>query len=342
MVYFSKKNALLLPLIFLPLAAILQLQFGAMLGVVVPYKDDVTGILLTLLHESNQNTTKHASKSEPKVTIVVQIVGELGNHLCRIAFGRSIQLLLRDEYGIQNSKLVMRNEGSDKNNKPAPPATKTLQRCFPWTRSFYFGQGNTPEYNHILRHPDDNQKSNRVFLHLKQKGLDSTDPFTVRAAIDGAMMTMKNMSLSSTSSWLVAPPSLMVYADAFVSPPGHFFLNRYYKEFRNNTFQLSEECCPKGDNVAIPDPDESVFVSKEQIVSSHNMSVDDLFAFCAPSYTLRLIFLPQYYCRNVPLFLIAFAQLCTRSKGRSQVKGPVTRSKSPNIGNQVICPFKGG
>ncbi|KAI2505966.1 hypothetical protein MHU86_8466 [Fragilaria crotonensis] len=74
------------------------------------------------------------------LTIVIQLNGEMGNHLGKIAFGYMVKLILEDDYNITSS-MVLRHQDSQKWVR----AMKSMM-CFTKMRKMDFSQGNTEEF----------------------------------------------------------------------------------------------------------------------------------------------------------------------------------------------------
>jgi hypothetical protein len=76
------------------------------------------------------------------VSIVVQLSGELGNHLHKIAFGRAIQNLAKELYNIETQLVLQHQFRGGK----WVSAMHDIKECFPNLRHFDFELGNSPEF----------------------------------------------------------------------------------------------------------------------------------------------------------------------------------------------------
>ncbi|KAI2497062.1 hypothetical protein MHU86_17432 [Fragilaria crotonensis] len=75
------------------------------------------------------------------LTIVINLSGEMGNHLSKLAYGFSLKWMLMEEYDI-TTHIILRHQAASK----WVEAAKNVQRCFTATRLWSFEGGNTDEF----------------------------------------------------------------------------------------------------------------------------------------------------------------------------------------------------
>ena len=208
---------------------------------------------------SIHNVPDPYQKPPPPMTILVQLSGEFGNHLSKLAYGRALQLWLQEEYGVSDSQLVLRHQGG----RYAYKWEKTqadLKRCFPWTQSLNFSQGNDdPIYQDFVEQYSKNQTSP---LYKRFHGINGVvdQPLSPDGARQDPHAIVARTLHSVVQAYRKADSSpFILYADQFVHG-NHFFLELYYSEFRK-TFEMSLDCCPI--NATVPPGDETVVVRNQ-------------------------------------------------------------------------------
>lgn len=192
------------------------------------------------------NTTKSTNPSlvHLNASIVVQLSGEMGNYLHKIAFARGMQQLAK-ERGIETN-LVFRHQEYIVWRK----VRSLIRRCFPRLREFDFEAGNSVQYNNRVL-------QQRLMFGDRSAGLTirSKSDESVRSTLD----TLEELINETTSIGGFLDPDQVdstikvpfIYSDAMVS---HAFLDRFRDDFQN-FFQFDDEaCCAQ-----FPEPDESVF-----------------------------------------------------------------------------------
>jgi hypothetical protein len=104
---------------------------------------------ITSSPHTNSSNNNHTAQPPAMATIIVQLAGELGNHLSYWSNGKGLQLQLLQDYGIA-AELVLRHQVYDDNihgttlNDKAKPTASKIQLCFPNLRSQpTFGSANT-------------------------------------------------------------------------------------------------------------------------------------------------------------------------------------------------------
>jgi hypothetical protein len=188
------------------------------------------------------NDTQSAHPEQVNASIIVQLSGEMGNNLHRIAFARGMQLLAR-ERGIETN-LVFRH----KEDLKWRVARSLITRCFPRLREFDFEAGNSAQYNNRVL-------QQRLMFGARGAGLTirSKSDESVRTVLETLQLlvneTSNNSSLDAYQHSTIKIP--FIYSDAMVS---HAFLDRYKDDFQKFFLFDDEGCCAQ-----FPGPDESVF-----------------------------------------------------------------------------------
>lgn len=100
-----------------------------------------------LMRGSQQTKIRNVSAEEEAVTelpatIVVQLSGEMGNNMCKLAQGHALSQWLKELTGLP-TELVLRHQDASK----WIGAAKDMRQCFPAFRHADFEQGNTPEFD---------------------------------------------------------------------------------------------------------------------------------------------------------------------------------------------------
>ncbi|KAL7555460.1 hypothetical protein ACA910_020187 [Epithemia clementina (nom. ined.)] len=217
-----------------------------------------------------QELQKQQQPQQPLI-ILVQLSGEFGNHLSKIAYGRALQLWLQEEYGVTKSKLVLRHQGKRYEYKWLKTQAQ-LQRCFPWTTtSLNFAEGNDdPVYEHFVQQYTLNRTSPfyRRFDEINMLVGDSPSSGssrisvvaqTLRAAVNAYHKQEPQQQYAHGYHNVTSKIPFILYSTQFVHG-NHFFLERYYNEFRK-MFEMSLECCPvvnDNDTTMVPSRDETV------------------------------------------------------------------------------------
>lgn len=179
------------------------------------------------------------------VTIVVQLSGEMGNNLAKLATGRGLQLWARHFYGIETD-LVLRHQEHSK----WVGAMKDLTRCFPKLRNWDFQLGNGPNYGERLAQQNQLLGTNRSsFLHLKTSRLE--DIHQSLSTLRSILQTEQNVTMLSNSQNITLP---FLLADRLSKID--LWPDMLYDEYRK-LFEFDDDACCKSK----ADPVESVFVS---------------------------------------------------------------------------------
>jgi hypothetical protein len=238
---------------------------------------------------SNSSNNNHTAQQQVLATILVQLRGELGNHLSVWSHAKGLQLQLSQDYGI-TADLVLRHQvlghsihGTRLNPKGKPTASK-FQQCFPNLRSQpTFGSANTEYFLKRYTQQADwlknktgtllSQVHQRWLLDLSRvngrpvnayETMSDDDIHAGLTAFDQLLRlppTQKPITTTTSTSTTIQPTSSTVQDP--ISIPflyvtalnNNYMWNRYYDEFRNY-FAFDDTACCK----AIPEPDETVFV----------------------------------------------------------------------------------
>jgi hypothetical protein len=200
--------------------------------------------------ETNMNNMTNISPVVVLVDIVVQMSGELGNHLSKLASGVGIAIALRDTYGIP-SNLRLRHQ--DSRTEKWRDAVSHLQSCFPFARDLNFSEAQAVSPTSIL------------FSSSRYNGVNSDNETIIRTAIrniaqDALMLSPSNnnnTNYNNESAAASAPPiNISVYSNHLSVLDA--YMDRYYDVYRDYFRMDDESCCSDG-IIQRPEPDEIVF-----------------------------------------------------------------------------------
>ncbi len=134
-------------------------------------------------------------------TIVIQLNGEMGNHLSKFAFGYIVKWILEDDYNITSS-IVLRHQ-----DNPKWVRARKSMMCFTKIRTMAFSKGNTQEF-------EDRREQQRKWLGSDRYILETA--ISLRQALKEQIMVFTNTS---------NPPPILpddvnitipfIYADSF-------------------------------------------------------------------------------------------------------------------------------
>jgi hypothetical protein len=201
---------------------------------------------------SSRTTIQDDDTVVPDASIVVQLSGEMGNNLNKIAFGRGLQLLMKEQYGI-HVNLVLRHQAHPK----WILARKSIQKCFPNLRQFDFEAGNRPE----MKEREIQQKLTFGYksfgLILNEKVHNETRTMQVLDNLQALVNQTRGNSNSNMPMMMMEPGANIrvpyILADQMVDLS---FLDRFKDDFWE-FFQFDDQrCCAQ-----LPEADETVFVS---------------------------------------------------------------------------------
>jgi hypothetical protein len=200
-------------------------------------------------------TTTSAAPTSDVVTIIitVQLSGELGNHLSKLASAVGVALSLRDDYNLSNVQLRLRHQDhTDKWQNPV----QDLHRCFPFARNMDFAEAQDDKDGH-------HDQPHRY------DGINSDNATVVRSAIRQIAQDAKSLSSSyhhNNESTLAAPTS------ASAQPPPlltisvrvdhlsilDYYMDRYYDVYRTYFAMDDDLCCDNANEDLWPESDEVV------------------------------------------------------------------------------------
>jgi hypothetical protein len=227
--------------------------------------------------DNDNHDSRRPSHSLPATTtsIVVNLSGELGNHLSRMARGLALQRWAQQDYGLATD-LVFRDSGYSRVGGPMD-----IQKCFPKLRHLDLRRGNTMEYDQRLLQQQQqwwNDDTVQAALHvtssraedvakslstlrdlLQHHNRNATNQTRIvdaggfhNGTIDSNNSTI-NTNITNYSEYTISLPFLTVEGDMVVVDA---WADRFYDDFRD-VFQFDYEACCK----LKPDADESVLVS---------------------------------------------------------------------------------
>ncbi|KAG7347928.1 hypothetical protein IV203_016633 [Nitzschia inconspicua] len=223
------------------------------------------------------NVSAHPVSSSP---IVVQLRGEMGNHLSTIAHGIGLQLAALQDYNLSTHLLLRHqtlvdNDGTVMENPKWLPTSRVLRQCFPAMRHWDFSAGSRwGEFDQLWKRQRDLQEESLAGMDSEQmrllqriqlvngrimagrKGLDDMkEPVTEQDISKGlaAFAELRRSGregkgFSQTSSFLNSP---FLYSD---SMDNMILVKRFLKIFRD-LFRIDPSCCAS----ERPDADEAVF-----------------------------------------------------------------------------------
>jgi hypothetical protein len=217
-------------------------------------------------HQEARSVPKHSFSIQP--TIIVQLSGELGNHLSKIAHGYGVQRMLEDKFGIK-AKLVMRHQDHPKWQRTPP----ILQACYPNLADWNYEEANSEEF--VIR-----KKQQEEWLTKEQQ--ETLARINGIQVYHGDIITEEILleAMNLFDSLLQSKTKPLIDQNATISLPFltidtfsvNFVVDKYYDEIRA-LFALNESaCCPR-----IPPPTESVFVRSSSCLVTF-LSVQSIFA----------------------------------------------------------------
>ena len=192
------------------------------------------------------------------ISIVVELTGELGNHLHHIAHGRAIQTTLWNDHRIP-SHLIFRRPSSDKKYRKTH---EQLRTCFRHLRHMEIQDPKTSSFP-SQKTLDNLQRAifgdERAEMLTIQRGSGYSH---IKAAVGMLLHLLeterdwKNATVVEILSQMPAEVSLpFLQADAMINRQT---MDRFYDDFRG-FFNFDEEVCCAGED--IPNPGLAVFVS---------------------------------------------------------------------------------
>jgi hypothetical protein len=197
-----------------------------------------------------------------EVTVVVQLSGELGNHMHKIASGMCVKNQIEKSLGLK-TELKFRAQESSKWKR----AMQSTKEAFPNTRSFDFRAGNTEEFDqaHLLQ-----EQWLQHLIMTNQLNLTGISDPSVMNHFTGAYMNDILTLLNQT--WYMERPRPTsggsnfsiphVYADAFAEKECLELMLDELRKF----FVVDEDAICR----LVPDPDENVLHLRNFLVEMPN------------------------------------------------------------------------
>jgi hypothetical protein len=196
------------------------------------------------------------------ISIVVQLSGELGNHLSKVAFGYAIQQLLMERHAIRSHLVLQHQERVTK----WKTARRDLQQCFPFFRGADFELGNSPEFFSLqARQQEADHYDHRHFVFPQHTTMDEID-FKLNVVAQILKKTNKDGYQNNQPSNTTVTAGIHIFdkngnitlpflhVQDFAAFP---LLDLYYNELRELFAFDRDACCSQ-----LPYDDEAVFVSK--------------------------------------------------------------------------------
>jgi hypothetical protein len=292
---------------------------------------------------ANYNSNKnHTAQPQPLATILVQLRGELCNHLSVWSHAKGLQLHLLQDYGIP-AELVLRHQvlghqihGTRLNPKALPTASK-FQQCFPNLRNQpIFGSANTEYFVKRYSQQADwlANKTGTLLSQVHQRWLfdlsrvngkpvnayetmSDDDIHTGLTAFDQLLRlspTQKPITSTSTTTTTTIRPTSSTLQDTISIPflyvtalNNNYMWNRYFDELRAYFAFDDAACCN-----AIPEPDEIVFVSRQSVCCMCiNIHICIYIPPCVSPTKQKYCCVSQYHCLDAFLcFCFAFCIRC--------------------------------
>jgi hypothetical protein len=184
--------------------------------------------------------------SNQSATIVVQLSGEMGNQLSKIAHGHALFLWLKREFRL-DATIILRHQ-----EKPKwISARENVQKCFPATRTYDFSAANTLEFENRSRQQSALLGSSLDAINNPESVANVSRALQLFAQLNRSAVHEQHSSSNSMGNSNISSPFL--YSDFLVMDD--LFMDRFYDDYRE-LFRFDPACCQHR-----PDPDESVFVS---------------------------------------------------------------------------------
>jgi hypothetical protein len=241
-------------------------------------------IIAPSAHNINGTVTIATATSTQPATIVVQLSGEMGNQLSKIAHGHALSLWLKREFRV-DATIVLRHQ-----DKPKwISARENVQKCFPATRSYDFSAANTLEFEDRSRQQSALLGSSLDAINNPESLGNVSRALQLFVHFDRAEVHEQHSISNSMGNSNISLPFL--YSDLLVMDD--LFMDRFYDDYRE-LFRFDPACCQHR-----PEPDESIFVS---VLRRATSSIPSCFAHCV-------------VCS---LLCIAFAALSQLSKGNAE------------------------
>jgi hypothetical protein len=195
---------------------------------------------------TTERTGAGASLLNRSISIVVQLSGEMGNHLQKIAFGRAIQNILQDRYGLDSHLVLQHQQRGGK----WVSAMQDVTQCFPNLRDYDFELGNSVEFTKRLQQQQEwlgNDNASKLILPNLVSSASVDDGLAYLVSLQRKNITSSISNVGSNAN--ISLP--FVYAQSFVD---FEYIERYNSDLRALFWFDEAACCQE-----VPHPDESVF-----------------------------------------------------------------------------------
>jgi hypothetical protein len=232
-----------------------------------PSNDPKTGATTAPSAHNIDRTATDTATNTQSATIVVQLSGEMGNQLSKIAHGHALFLWLKREFGL-DATIILRHQERPKWLR----ARDSVQKCFPATRSYDFSAANTLEFENRSRQQSAWLGSSLDAINNHESVANVSRALQLFAHFNRSEVHEQHSSSNSNISLPFLYSNLLVMDD--------LFMDRFYDDYRE-LFRFDPACCQHR-----PEPDESVFVS---VVRQTTSSIP----WCFAHYVVRCVFV---YC----------------------------------------------
>jgi hypothetical protein len=190
-------------------------------------------------------TTTKKKKMKEAGTVVMQVRGEMGNHLQKIAHGYGIHWYAQDEFEFLPS-LKLRHL-----KKPKwKTARIDIVQCFKQLRNLDYESGHAPAFVKL-------QKEQAAWLSQQPPDVVSA-MYQIRDEslhnISQGIQAMKHLATLPKDS---KPPHMEYPIVVLGGPMRNALVDQYYDRYRDLFAFDDKACCAQ-----LPEPDETVFVSK--------------------------------------------------------------------------------
>jgi hypothetical protein len=212
-----------------------------------------------LLLSSSSSSSVENNKNNMTITtpvvlvdIVVQMSGELGNHLSKLASGVGIAIALRDTYGIPSNLRLRHQDGGTQKWRDA---VSHLQSCFPFARDLNFSEAQAAVATSSSSRYDGVNSDNETMIRTAILNI-ANDAALIHSTNNNNTNYNNNESSSSVSSALAPPINISVYSNHLSVLDA--YMDRYYDVYRDY-FRMDDESCCNDGIIQRPAPDEIVF-----------------------------------------------------------------------------------
>ena len=210
------------------------------------------GTAATLIRKIGESTAVPIRKDTrttqyPTISILVELTGELGNHLHHLAHGRVLQNIA-GTFGIP-TRLVLRRQSNAEKYKQTQ---KHLQKCFPNLRNFTFHH----DTSKVTSQTSTSGNMTQMF-HSRLRLHGGSNYSVTHRAVDALHQILQLEQQVATASDSQYPKlglsTPFLHTSSMLSRE---LMNLYYDDFREFFAFDDSACCSD-----VPGPNEAVFVS---------------------------------------------------------------------------------